>query len=148
VGTIADVKIAFEETESELLQLSGVCSGVEVYPDLEAGKAVFRRSQLLDLALMREGTSPVFIAMSEDDQLACGNAFMRQLANQASPADAQLGVRQVVQLMDAGERVGQMLGLDLTTLIPKPGARGANAIPIRPFRNLPSAALEADDDAS
>ena len=49
VGDVNDIAVAFEETESELLQLSGVCEGVEVYPDLDAGKAVFRRSQLLDL---------------------------------------------------------------------------------------------------
>lgn len=134
VGATTDVAIAFDETESELLQLSGVCEGVEIYPDLDAGKAVFRRSQLLDLALMREGTSPVFIAMSEEDQLACGNAFMRQLANQASPSNAHLGIRQIVQLMDAGERVGQMLGLDLATLIPSPTSKVAKMIPIRPVR--------------
>lgn len=143
VGAMTDVSIAFDDTESELLQLSGVCEGVEVYPDLEAGKAVFRRSQLLDLALMREGTSPVFITMSEEDQLACGNAFMRQLANQASPANVQLGVRQVVQLMDAGERVGYMLGLDLATLIPTPVGKVAKVIPIRPARAVKARAVEA-----
>lgn len=143
VGATTDVAIAFDETESELLQLSGVCEGVEVYPDLEAGKAVFRRSQLLDLVLMREGVSPVFITMSEEDQLACGNAFMRQLANQVSPANTQLGVRHVVQLMDAGERVGQMLGLDLATLIPAPADRVAKVIPIRPVRAVDAPSVKA-----
>jgi hypothetical protein len=133
VGTIADVSVAFEETESELLQLAGVCEGVEVYPDLEAGKAVFRRSQLLDLALCREGSSPVFMTMSEDEQLACGNAFMRQLAEQASPENAQLGLRRVVELMDAGEQIGQLLGVDLQKLIPSPN-RLAKVIPIRPVQ--------------
>lgn len=143
VGGMSDVEVAFDETESELLQLSGVCEGVEVYPDLEAGKAVFRRSQLLDLVLMREGSSPVFITMSEDDQLACGNAFMRQLANQASPANMHLGIRQVVQLMDAGERVGQMLGLNLATLIPSPTDKVAKMIPIRPVHAVEEPTLEA-----
>jgi hypothetical protein len=36
VGTAGDVHIAFEETESELLQLAGVCEKVELYPS--AGK--------------------------------------------------------------------------------------------------------------
>lgn len=142
VGATTDVSIAFDETESELLQLSGVCEGVEVYPDLQAGKAVFRRSQLLDLALLREGTSPVFITMSEEDQLACGNAFIRQLANQMSPSNAQLGVRQVVQLMDSGERVGQMLGLDLATLIPTPAGRVVKVIPIRQKRAMKTRTVE------
>lgn len=133
VGTLTDISIVFEETESELLQLSGVCESAEVFPDLEPGKAVFRRSQLLDLALCREGSVPVFMAMSEADQLACGNAFIRQLAQQASPGDVQLGVRRVVELMDAGKQVGQMLGIDLPKFIPEP--RGSRkVIPIRPLQ--------------
>lgn len=135
VGALTDVSVAFEETESELLQLSGVCEGVEVHPDLDAGKAVFRRSQLLDLALCREGSSPIFMTMSEADQLACGNAFMRQLANQVSPTNVQLGVRKVVELMDSGKLVGQMLGIDLAKFIPVP--RGlTRVIPIQPFRTI------------
>lgn len=135
VGNINDVSVAFEETESELLQLSGVCEGVEVYPDLDAGKAIFRRSQLLDLALCREGAPPLFMTMSEADQLACGNAFMRQLANQVSPANLQNGMRQIVELMDSGEKVGQMLGIDVTKLIPVPGATH-KVIPIRPILDV------------
>jgi len=131
VGDINDVSVAFEETESELLQLSGVCEGVEVYPDLDAGKAIFRRSQLLDIALCREGAPPLFMTMSEADQLACGNAFMRQLANQVSSESPQLAMRRVVELMDSGEKLGQMLGIDVTKLIPKPGT-ARKVIPIRP----------------
>jgi hypothetical protein len=144
VGATTDISVAFDETESELLQLSGVCEGVEVYPDLEAGKAVFRRSQLLDLVLMREGTSPVFITMSEADQLSCGNAFMRQLASQASPTNPPLGVRRVVELIDAGAQVGQMLGVDLATLIPAPDANTRKVIPIRPLRGVESSTLETN----
>ena len=143
VGALTDVSVAFDETESELLQLAGVCEGVEVYPDLQAGKAVFRRSQLLDLALMREGASPVFIAMSEADQLASGNAFIRQLASQAAPDNIQVGVRQVVQLMDSGEQVGRMLGIDLATLIPPAGSSAKKVIPIRPLRRAENTDLES-----
>ena len=131
VGTLSDVSVVFDETESELLQLSGVCEGVEVYPDLEAGKAVIRRSHLLDLVLMREGVTPVFLAMSEADQLACGNAFMRQLAAQASPANVQVGVRTVVELMDSGKHIGEMLGVDLNTLLPSQPQVSRKVIPIR-----------------
>src|SRR5690606_17699553 len=53
-GAVCDVQAVFEETESELLQLAGVCESVEIYPDLEPGKAVFRRSQLLDAVLYRD----------------------------------------------------------------------------------------------
>jgi len=130
-GNISDVKVAFDETESELLQLSGVCEGVEVYPDLDAGKAIFRRSQLLDLALCREGQLPLFMTMSEADQLACGNAFMRQLAKQVSPGNMQVGMRKVVELMDSGEHLGRMLGIDIARLVPSPGT-SPNRIPIRP----------------
>lgn len=136
VGTAADVTVAFDETESELLQLSGVCEGVEVYPDLEAGKAVFRRSQLLDLALCREGSPPVFMTMSEEEQLACGNAFMRELAKQTAPENLHVGMRRIVEMMDSGAQIGHMLGIDLAKLIPAPARSRAKVIPIRPVRNV------------
>lgn len=91
VGEVADVQVAFEATESELLQLSGVCDSVEVYPELEPGKAVFRRSQLLDGVLYRDDLPPVFMLLSEQEQLLAGNAFMRRLAQHMNPANPALG---------------------------------------------------------
>lgn len=119
VGTAGDVHIAFEETESEMLQLAGVCENVELYPDLDAGKAVFRRSQLLDAVLYRDGVPPVFMMLNEDEQLRAGNAFMRRLAQQMNPANPVLGQRQVINLVDAGESLSERFGVDLTSLLPK-----------------------------
>ncbi len=118
VGTESDVHIAFEETESELLQLAGVCENVEVYPDLEPGKAVFRRSQLLDAALYRDDLPPVFMLLSEDEQLRIGNAFMRSLAQKMNPANLALGNREVIRLMDAGMSLSQHFDMDLSSLLP------------------------------
>jgi hypothetical protein len=117
-GTVGDVHVAFEETESELLQLAGVCENVEVYSDLEPGKAVFRRSQLLDAVLYRDDLPPVFMLMSEDEQLRAGNAFMRRLAQQMDPANPALGQRQVIRLMDAGVSLSQHFDMDLASLLP------------------------------
>lgn len=118
-GTVGDVQVAFEETESELLQLAGVCENVEVYPDLQPGKAVFRRSQLLDAALYRDGFQPVFMLLSEREQLLAGNAFMRRLAQQMNPKNPTLGQREVIRLVDAGERLSQHFGQDLTAWLPQ-----------------------------
>lgn len=117
VGEVADVQVAFEETESELLQLSGVCDSVEVYPDLEPGKAVFRRSQLLDGVLYRDDLPPVFMLLSEQEQLLAGNAFMRRLAQQMTPSNPALGQREVIRLMDAGVRLSQHFNMDLASLL-------------------------------
>lgn len=117
VGEVADVQLAFEETESELLQLSGVCESVEVYPDLAPGKAVFRRSQLLDGVLYRDDLPPVFMLLSEQEQLLAGNAFMRRLAQQMNPENPALGQREVIRLMDAGERLSQHFNMDLASLL-------------------------------
>jgi hypothetical protein len=117
-GTAGDVNVAFEETESELLQLAGVCENVELYPDLEPGKAVFRRSQLLDAVLYRNDLPPVFMLMSEDEQLRAGNAFMQRLARQMDPANPALGQRQVIHLMDAGMSLSQHFDMDLASLLP------------------------------
>ncbi|WP_028231604.1 gamma-mobile-trio integrase GmtZ [Paraburkholderia mimosarum] len=117
-GMVGDVHVAFEETESELLQLAGVCENVEVYSDLEPGKAVFRRSQLLDAVLYRDDLPPVFMLMSEDEQLLAGNAFMRRLAQQMDPPNPALGQRQVIRLMDAGVSLSQHFDMDLASLLP------------------------------
>lgn len=116
-GTEVELHIAFEETESELLQLAGVCESIEVYPDLEPGKAVFRRSQLLDAVLYREDLPPIFMLLSEQEQLLAGNAFMRHLSHQMNPANPTLGQREVVRLMDAGVRLSQRFNMDLTSLL-------------------------------
>jgi hypothetical protein len=116
-GTVGDVHIAFEETESELLQLAGVCENAEVYPDLEPGKAVFRRSQLLDAVLYRDHLPPMFMLLTEQEQLRLGNAFMRRLAEEMNPANAALGQREVIRLMDGGVSLSQHLGIDLATLL-------------------------------
>lgn len=117
-GTVGEVQVAFEETESELLQLAGVCDSAEVYPDLEPGKAVFRRSQLLDSVLYRDELPPVFMLLSEREQLLAGNAFMRRLAQQMNPANPALGQREVIRLMDAGVSLSRHFGLDLASLLP------------------------------
>lgn len=126
-GTAADMQITFEETESELLQLAGVCENAELYPDLEPGKAVFRRSQLLDAVLYRDDLPPVFMLMSEDEQLLAGNAFMRRLAQQMNPANPVLGQREMIRLMDAGESLSAYFDTDLTTLLSS--TRPTKAVP-------------------
>ncbi|WP_438299687.1 hypothetical protein [Pseudomonas sp. NMS19W] len=116
-GTVGDVSIVFEETESELLQLVGVCESVEIYPDLEPGKAVFRRSQLLDAVLYRDNLSPMFMLLSEQEQLLAGNAFIRHLAQKMNPENPTLGQRQVINLIDAGVNLSTHFDLDLATLL-------------------------------
>ena len=108
VGGAEDLRIAFENTNSELLQLAGVCLDAEVYPDEGPGKAVLRRSQLLDSALYREGLQPVFISLSEGEQLTLGNRFMQHMAGLAQPGDQTVGLRKIVGLMDAGRSLAEL----------------------------------------
>lgn len=113
VGTPRDLEIAFKATNSELLQVSGVCEATELYPDLDPGKAVLRQGQLLDSALKREGALPVFVSLSEADQLKFGNALLRSLASACNPADPRQGRTQVISLIDAEEHLSKHLGIDL-----------------------------------
>jgi len=117
VGSALDLQIAVEEVDSELLQLAGVCEAAEMYPDINPGKAVFRRGQLLDAALAREGQAPMFMSLSEDEQLAVGNAFLKRLSIAVNPANPALGKRDVIALIDAGNKLGDMLKLDVRVLL-------------------------------
>lgn len=128
VGTAFDVNVAFEESESELLQLSVVCQDAELYPDLEPGKAILRRSQLLDAALYRDDLQPMFMHLSELDQVRVGNAFMRHLAGQMDPENPALGQRRVIELIDAGERLSDYLGVDLDKFLPGGTAQSLKAV--------------------
>ena len=107
-----------DRTNSELLQLAGVCENVEIYPDLEPGKAVFRRSQLLDNVLYNDDLRPVFMLLSEKEQLLAGNAFMRRLAQKMNPEDPSIGRNEVIHLMDKGVSLSQYFGTDISSLLP------------------------------
>jgi hypothetical protein len=111
VGGMQDLKLVFESTQSELLQLSGVCQDAELYPDETPGAAVFRRSQLLDSALYRDGYQPVFAQLSHDEQLNLGNRFMDHLAVLAQPGDPEKGLRRVVGMIETGRSLAG-LGLE------------------------------------
>ena len=56
--------------------------------------------------------------LSEQEQLLAGNAFMRHLAQQMNPSNLALGQREVIRLMDAGERLSEYLDLNLATQLP------------------------------
>lgn len=131
VGQVTDVQVAIEESESELLQLAGVCENVEIYPDLQPGKAIFRRSQLLDAVLYRENRPPLFMMLSEQEQLLAGNAFMRRLAQQMDPSNPALGQREVIRLMDAGKRLSEYFDLD--TLLPSHRSTPVMTATIKPL---------------
>jgi Phage integrase family. len=130
-GDLATMNAVLEETDSELLQVAGICCDVEIYPDLNPGKAVFRMSQLLDSALVRESMPPFFMQLSEEQQLKYGNAFMRSLVNKANADNPLLGLREVVSIMDSGESLQKMLGVSLPDFLPGNNKQPAKAPRLR-----------------
>lgn len=119
VGDASDIDLAVAEVDSELMQLSGVCDVSEIYPDLNPGKAIFRRSQLLDAALYRDGYEPVFLRMTEQDQLLNGNEFFRKLSSMFDSADVSNGRRLAINLIDAEASLSKALGISIHTIVPE-----------------------------
>jgi hypothetical protein len=118
-GSAIEVKCVLEETDSELLQLSRVCDGLEVYPDLpRVPGAVFRRSQLLDAALQNEGQAPLFLHLPEKVQLLAGNAWFKAMSRRANPSDPELGLQKVIGLFDSRVRLLEHLGFDASECLP------------------------------
>lgn len=136
-GTAIEFEFAIQEVSSELLQLSGVSEGSELYPDLDPGKAVLRQSQLLDAALMRDNLPPVFLLLSEHEQQLVGNAFIRQLAVQMNRNNPVLGRHQVISLIDAGESLRQRLGpgIEEVLKLATSEAKSKRVIPIKVLSN-------------
>jgi len=141
VGSLQDLRIAFEDVSSELLQLSEICRDVELYLDEEPGKAIVRRRQLLDSALYREGMPPLFMSLTEPEQLRLGNRFMQHLANTTDPENPLLGLRKVVGLMDTGHSLAELGLLDETMAwlnqeLPRPLNRLADITRVQTVRKL------------
>ena len=107
VGGLQDVHVGFREVSSELLELAGVCLDAEIYPDETPGKAVIRRSQLLDSALYREGLQPVFMSLKEDEQLRIGNRWLQDLSRLARAKDPDAGLEQVVGVFETGRKLAE-----------------------------------------
>ncbi|CAN7148793.1 gamma-mobile-trio integrase GmtZ [Acidovorax delafieldii] len=119
VGVGRDLNIAFQNTNSELLHISGVCEAAEIYPELDPGRAVLRQGQLLDTALRREGQLPLFVSLSEPEQLHFGNAILRALGAGLNPKNPQQGRVELIALLEAEERLSDHLGLDMKTVCAK-----------------------------
>lgn len=140
VGRLKDVQLAMEETDSELLQLCGVCEDAEIYPDNDAHEAVIRRSQILDSALYRQGVPPVFMALSRADQLKVGNRFVERLVDRADPHNRMLGLRRVVDVVESGANFSELGIGDVTDLLRD--SLPANAVPLRSLVTSGLARLE------
>ncbi|MGY2488164.1 hypothetical protein [Cupriavidus sp. CP313] len=82
---------------------------------------------MLDAVLYRDDLPPVFMLLSEQEQLLAGNAFMRRLAQQMNPENPALGQRQVIRLMDAGASLSEHFDMDLA--LPLPTANLVRAFP-------------------
>jgi transposase-like protein len=116
VGTERDIKLALEPVKSELLFLSSVCEAAEVYPDIDPGKAILERSQILDAAMLRENRRPSLLLLSEFEQLRVGNAMMRHMAKMCDPENPVIGMKKVAGLIDARRHLGELADFETTTI--------------------------------
>ena len=82
-GGVSDIKYALCETESEMYQLEVVCEDAVIYPDIDAGKATLRRSQILDAMLQMNGRPPLFFKLNPEQQLHVGNEVMKLIQRRA-----------------------------------------------------------------
>jgi hypothetical protein len=83
VGTMEDVHWAFEDVPDKLSQIQTVCNGAAIFPETDASKAVLQRSQIFDLTFAMNGKRPIFFALTSEQQLIAGNAWMQLLISRA-----------------------------------------------------------------
>ena len=103
-GQISDIKWALMESESDLHQLEVVCENAEVFLETDASKAVLRRSQILDAMLMMNKKPPVFLKLTENQQLRVGNELMALIKARTG------SLKGAVELVEGGAKL-QDLGL-------------------------------------
>ena len=97
-GDISNIRYALTETTSELHQLEVICENSVIYPQVDAGKAVIRRGQILDSMLQLYGKSPIFFKLSQDQQLLIGNEVMKLIQARSG------GLKEAVELAE-GKRM-------------------------------------------
>lgn len=141
-GDLLTVKMVLEETDSELLQLAQICAEVELFPDLDPGCAIFEFSQILDHAFEREGQPLILARFSEMEKLAAANAIMRELERRANRENPILGRRRVVEIMERGESLEEMLGVKLNSILQLTTHSGKKQVSLR----LVKSDLEEDND--
>ena len=76
-GGISDFQYALVETTSEMHQLEVICENAVIYPEIDASKAILRRSQILDIMLELNSRPPIFCRLSPDQQQKVGNELMK-----------------------------------------------------------------------
>lgn len=118
-GDGGELKAVLETTDSELLQISGVCQNAEIFPEEQIGNAVYRQAEYLDATLIRDKKPPVFLLMNEKEKLLAGNAWMRSLAVRMNPDNPWLGKRDVIRLIDAKKSLSEHFGMDISSLLPE-----------------------------
>ena len=119
------------EDASKLMQLSGVVEDLELHPDLSAGVAVYEYADLLDRAFEREGHPPILMRLAEKEKLACANAIMRALERHANPENLFLGRRTVVEIIDSGQSLEQLLGVKLMEISQLAAPKKSHQTPLR-----------------
>ncbi len=116
-GDSITLQTMLEETDSELLVLSGICEDVEFFPDLDPGTAIFEYAALLDRAFEREGKPLIFARMSEKEKLIAANSLMRELDRLANPDNSILARRRVVEVLERGESLEEVLGIKFNQIL-------------------------------
>lgn len=78
-GNEYDLKLSFEESTSEIRQLSELCENAEIFMSCSARHSNVRRSQLIDMMVKHNGFKPIMFSLSENQQLILGNQMTRLL---------------------------------------------------------------------
>jgi hypothetical protein len=109
-GTSTDFEVALSECAHFEL-LDAVCQAGAVYPNRQVPTANLRRGRLLDAMLIRNGRTPVFATLSEQEALAAGNemvAFLFARCGRADTVDIIDG-RRMLESAGISKDIEQML---------------------------------------
>lgn len=115
-GDPVSLQVILEDVDSELLVLAGVCADIEFFPDLDPGTAIFEYYDLIEHAFEAQGHPLPRARLSEKEKLAAANAMMREMERLANPSNPILGRRSVIQVMDRGESLEKLLGVQLKNI--------------------------------
>lgn len=110
-GGELELEVILKQTDSELLQLHLAASSYTVFPEFDPGEAIWRRSQILDASLARQGIPPFFLSLSKEDQVNAGNEFLHRIGRTLNPDAPSEGVLHGMRAIESGDDLGRLLDL-------------------------------------
>jgi hypothetical protein len=109
-GQLGDLRVSLEES-TEFEMWDRICQSSVFYPNVDARLPAIRRGRLFDVMLKRNGRTPIFATLSDQQLIVIGNetaTFLRSALGDPSTEDLLAG-RQALEELGIGRQIEELV---------------------------------------